>query len=282
MASEILKPSLNKLTQGFSSISHTGYDHDDVPDRRYFASFDGKVTQVINDYENSWIANTPSDPWYPGTGKKRALKTADYGNFLKIMELNTGLTQLAAHFPKNGILVKMGQIVKAGQMIAIPPDSGNDTGNSTGGHTHTEYRNAIGKSFAVQFTDHKPIIEVPVTQEVSMNYEELGRQFETLLKRYSKANYTDFNVFLIDHLGDDGQGGALAGVRNDKKLIALALNLGEDSSTNDIINAINTLKQQSIPAQPAPGSDTPSLPSTNSDSYTVPGFILKKLVFERE
>lgn len=145
----VIAPSKNKINGNYSS-SHPGYDHDDVPVKEYYASFDGQVTTVVNQYSSSWIANTPSDPWYV-QGKVRPLVTADYGNYF-IITADNGVRQLAAHFPKDGIIVKVGQRVKAGQLVAIPPGTENDTGNSTGGHTHTEYRDINNIKMQVVFT----------------------------------------------------------------------------------------------------------------------------------
>ncbi len=274
----VLKPSLNRITQSYST-KHTGYDHDDVPDKRYFASFDGTVSQVINEYSTSWLANTPTDPWYPGLGKPpRALKTADYGNFLKIVS-DRGIVQLAAHFPKGGILVHIGQQVKAGQLIAIPPNTQNDTGNSTGGHTHTEYRNPLGISMAVDFSDHSP---VTVPTEEPMNYEELFKKYEALAMRYKKFSFGEFDAFMKEHLGETGEGGHLQSERVGRLRIAQELGLTNGTEVEDILKAIKSLNDQIIQLQQSNGSINGQLPGSNSDIYTVPGFKLKQIVFEKE
>jgi hypothetical protein len=145
----VQKPSKNKLNRGFSS-QHPAYDFDDVPDNRVFASFDGEVTMVVDRYTNSWVANTPSDPWYPGAGKTRALKTEDYGNMVKVM--GKDLIQLSTHF-KKGAVVSVGQKVKAGELIGYAGDNSTDTGNSTGGHSHNEYRYKNNTKTTVEFTE---------------------------------------------------------------------------------------------------------------------------------
>lgn len=159
---QVVSPSKNAINGPYTS-SHKGYDHDDVPDKRYYASVDGKVTHVTNTFTTSWIANDKnSDPYY--TNGNRPLRTEDFGNFFKILGDN-GITQLAAHFPKDGILVKVGQRVKAGELVAIPPGNHNDTGNSTGGHTHTEYRNAQGANIEVTFIAGVPMPETIVVEK---------------------------------------------------------------------------------------------------------------------
>jgi transketolase len=148
MPPTVLAPSNNKLNRGFSS-SHPAYDHDDAPDNRVFASFDGEVTMVVDRFTTSWIANTPSDPWYPGQGKTRALKTEDYGNLVKIA--GDTLIQFSTHL-KKGAIVSVGQRVKKGQLIGYAGDNSTDTGNSTGGHTHNEYRYKNNVKTTVEFS----------------------------------------------------------------------------------------------------------------------------------
>lgn len=205
----VLRPSKNTLTNGFHS-SHRAYDFDDIPVKEYYASFDGVIKTVVNLYSTSWTAGN------------RPLTTQDYGNYLKLLG-DGGITQLAAHFPKDGIIVKQGQRVKKGDILGYAPGTHNDTGNSTGGHTHTEYRNSSGLNIEVLFSTDYPQPVVP-SPGGSMNYEELGKQLESLMKRYGKGSFADFDTFLKEHVGEDGQGGYLKGARDEndrlKKQIA--------------------------------------------------------------
>lgn len=183
----IIKPSKNKLTQGFSS-SHPGYDFDDVPVKEYCASFSGIIIKVVNTYTNSWIANQPGDPFYV-PGKKRSLLTEDYGNYLKLAGDN-GITQLAAHFPMNGIIVKSGQRVEAGQVLGFAPGTNNDTGNSSGGHTHTEYRDTNGKCIPVQFTE--------VTNQVPKGD---SMELQQLFTKYGVKDLQELDTKINEHCG---------------------------------------------------------------------------------
>jgi len=171
----VLRPSKNALTGKYTS-THRGYDHDDVPLKNYYASFDGKCTQVVNTWNTSWIANTPSDPWYV-FGKTRPLTTNDYGNFLKIVS-PAGITQLAAHFPKDCIFIKPGDTVKRGQVIGFAPGTADDTGNSTGGHTHTEYRNSAGVNIEVEFSTDYPEGETPMPENITVTIPQWERQLK--------------------------------------------------------------------------------------------------------
>lgn len=138
---KVLQPSNNKINGGYTS-SHKAYDHDDSPDNRVFASFDGEVTRVVDKYDSSWLQGKEGDPT-PGS-----LTTEDYGNFVMIK--GTELTQLTAHL-KKGAVIKVGQKVKKGDVIGYAGDNSTDTGNSTGGHIHTEYRLSNGNNTQVEF-----------------------------------------------------------------------------------------------------------------------------------
>lgn len=133
---KVLKPSKNKITQGYST-KHKGYDHSGKGDKNYYSSFHGVVVQAKNSETKNWINN--------GT-----LTTEDYGNYVKLKAQVDGKTvyQLGAHFETNSVL-KVGTEVKKGQVVA---QIGN-TGNSTGAHSHTEYRDENNKNFPVEFVD---------------------------------------------------------------------------------------------------------------------------------
>lgn len=126
----------NRQTQGYS-VGHKGYDHSAKGDPNYYSSFAGVVTQAKNSETKNWVNS--------GT-----LTTADYGNYIKIKAEVDGTTvyQLGAHF-QTGSVLSVGTQVQAGQVVA---QIGN-TGNSTGPHSHTEYRDGEGKNFPVEFTD---------------------------------------------------------------------------------------------------------------------------------
>jgi len=145
---KVLKPTKNKLTGGYS-VDHKGYDHDDIPDTNYKSSFFGKVVQCKNSETRNWIANKKGDPYKPATGTRK-LKTEDYGNYIKIKGTVDGKTvyQLGAHF-KQGTVLPVGTEVSAGQTVA---QIGN-TGNSTGSHCHTEYRDEKDVNFSVELVD---------------------------------------------------------------------------------------------------------------------------------
>lgn len=157
---KVLPPTKNKLNHGYTT-KHHGYDFDDVPDTNYYSSFHGVVVNCKNNETRTWIANKPGDPFYE-EGKTRKLRTEDYGNYIKIKAEVDGKTvyQLGAHF-RPGTVLEKGTEVKKGQVVAQADPKG--TGNSSGGHSHTEYRDDNEASFAVEFSEEEeapePIME---------------------------------------------------------------------------------------------------------------------------
>lgn len=155
---KVLRPSRNRQTQGYSS-GHKGYDHSGRgDDLNYYASLYGKVVQSKNSETKNWI-------------NKGTLTTKDYGNYLKIKGLVDGKStyQLGAHLEVGSVL-STGTEVKAGQVIAR---IGN-TGNSTGRHCHTEYRDSNNKNFEVSFVDTLEVKEE--TKMYTKTQEEIIRE----------------------------------------------------------------------------------------------------------
>lgn len=259
---QVVYPSKNPLNGGYTT-SHKAYDHDDVPLKEYYASFSGKVMHITNDFTNSWTANTPGDPWYK-PGVTRPLRTDDYGNFIKILGDN-GITQLAAHFPKNGFLVKVGDRVQAGQKIAIPPDSGNDTGNSTGGHTHTEYRNSQGVNIEVEFIEgQQPMPNTLLTY--------LGVPTESDAKERLKVHLGEHDD--VSEWGNEegDRGGFLGAARRDTKRL--------QAEVEELKLQIVTAKQQGYDEGFAAGLAQSGSPSP---SPTVPeGYAVERIAVEEQ
>ena len=145
----VLTPARVGLRRGYSN-KHKGYDHSlrrdkngkivkDITkqDKNYYASIYGKIVRAKNSETKNWT----------NTGE---LTTKDYGNYGKIKGEIDGETtyQLGAHFEPGSVL-PVGTEVKAGQVIAQI----GDTGNSTGPHCHTEYRDKDNHNFPVEFVD---------------------------------------------------------------------------------------------------------------------------------
>lgn len=170
---KILKPSQNKITGGYNS-KHKGYDHSGKGDTNYYSSIYGKVVQAKNSETRNWVAFTSNDPYKEK--RSGSLLTEDYGNYIKIKGEVDGqvVYQLGAHFEPGSVL-PVGTEVKAGQVVA---KIGN-TGNSTGAHSHTEYRNDKNENFEVEFVD-TPI--TPPNEVEKLPKDNVIRDFYSVVK----------------------------------------------------------------------------------------------------
>lgn len=156
-------PSPNKLNGGYTN-AHKGYDIDDVPDKNVRCSLvDAVCVQSKNSETRTWLANQASDP-YKNDSRRPGLITEDYGNYAKIKGKDLDgneIYQLTAHMKPNTV-IKQGERVHLGQVIGQTDERG--TGNSSGGHTHTEYRTLSNVHIPVQFVeiDTSDPVEAPV------------------------------------------------------------------------------------------------------------------------
>jgi len=130
----MIRPTKNPLSRGYTT-THKGYDFRglDLPDE-VVASASGVIEQRVDLYSTNWI-NT-------GT-----LTTKDYGNYIKIKH-DDGSYELHAHL-RQGSALNLGTRIGSGQIIAR---IGN-TGNSTGPHLHSEYRNSSNINIEVTFEE---------------------------------------------------------------------------------------------------------------------------------
>lgn len=124
----------------FDKVYHPGIDWALVHRTAIVSKANGKVTLVENDIEKrvgikNWIAWGANDPF---KGKRFALRTEDYGNYIKINYGRTKDGQLVegvyAHLDE--VITYVNEYVKEGQLVAYSDNSGNSTGN----HLHEELR----------------------------------------------------------------------------------------------------------------------------------------------
>ena len=118
MASRVLKTGENQITQKYKS-GHKAVD---------LVKYKSQIDEIIAHSDGKVVSCQ--------TGKKNnklAIGTASYGNCVKI-DHGDGYTTLYAHLAT--VNVKLGDVVKKGQVIGI---MGN-TGNSYGAHLHFEVR----------------------------------------------------------------------------------------------------------------------------------------------
>ena len=103
---------------GVSTIRHLGNDYGWGSGRNIFAAADGTVSEI------RWAYTTRTNN-----------RSGGYGNYLMLSHGN-GFTTLYAHLPTTPMLVRLGQKVSAGDVVA----SMGNSGNASGVHLHFELR----------------------------------------------------------------------------------------------------------------------------------------------
>lgn len=114
--------------------NHSGVDYAYPEGTKVYTAESGQILASKNNETRQWIANTATDP-FRIEGKTRALRTEDYGNYIKIDHGN-GYSTLYAHLKYLSSKITVGTKVTKGQLIAEV----GSTGNSTGNHLHWETR----------------------------------------------------------------------------------------------------------------------------------------------
>jgi hypothetical protein len=140
-------PEKDLVTNPYKKGFHEGKDFRTSHRTAIFAQTDGVIALAESKIEEktkgvrNWIANTRNDPYRVAVGKvfyERALRTEDYGNFVKINhgKNKEGKTVETLHAHLDEVVVFKDQAVIKGQLIGYA----DSTGNSTGNHLHTEIR----------------------------------------------------------------------------------------------------------------------------------------------
>lgn len=173
---KVYRPSENPITQGYSSV-HPGYDFagNGLPDA-VRAGMDGVIIERVDLYDSNWT----------NTGK---LTTKDYGNYIKIRHTD-GTFELHAHLRKGSSFVT-GTTVKQGQIVAR---IGN-TGNSTGPHTHSEYRDASNKNVPVEFIQGGGVNELDKMRKERDDNWNLYQTTKTELDKVRKERDENWNKY---------------------------------------------------------------------------------------
>ena len=200
---KVVRPSENPITQGYSN-NHRAYDRAglNLPDE-VRAGMDGVIVEQVDQYNTNWI-NT-------GT-----LTIKDYGNYIKIRH-DDGSFELHAHL-KQGSSLNIGTRVKAAQVVAR---IGN-TGNSTGFHLHSEYRNTQNINMEVEFIDIiiSPQPMDPIIQRKASWYDRIivareGSQNTNIRTDAQDQAFTDRMIRERDRGGNWDKLGIKAGLSGD-------------------------------------------------------------------
>lgn len=94
-----------------------------------------------------------------------------------------------------------------------------------------------------------------------VNYQEYGKSLESMMKRYGKGSVSDFENFLVEHLGTNGQGGHLASEREFVGSIKNALGLPGSANKSTVLSEISSLKNNENPSVPIPGNGNIPVPT---------------------
>lgn len=161
---KLIRPTANAET-GKYTPTHKGYDFAglNLPDE-VRAGADGVVIASVNSFNSSWR-------------NMGTLTTRDYGNYI-IIKHTDGSSELHAHLKKDSMM-PVGKSVKSGEIVAR---IGN-TGNSSGPHLHSEYRDSSGRNMPVEFinyTPKPPMSDIQVRKLV---------QFDRTVNELHKAGY---------------------------------------------------------------------------------------------
>lgn len=182
---KVFRPTNNPLTRGYSA-SHRAYDFAgrDLPDE-VKAALDGLVVETVNLYNTNWINN--------GT-----LTTKDYGNYI-IVRHDDGSRELHAHLRKDSML-PINTRVKQGQIIAR---IGN-TGNSTGPHLHSEFRDSSNTNIEVEFITNLPPQNTmpPELSKYRLDWKEVAVSKGLDVNSSQFANYREIDKIISDRVNE--------------------------------------------------------------------------------
>ena len=158
----------NPATHGYNAYDFSGKGEQEIS-----AKYNGKVIKYSDGETRNWLAFSANDPYK--NIRKGKLLTQDYGNYI-LVEYEGGLRHLIAHFAVN--TVRKTAFVK-GDILGIV----GNTGNSTGKHSHHEYRQG-NTNIVVDFIDD--VIISPMSQYT----EDVFNQSKGVLPDQS-YNFTD-------------------------------------------------------------------------------------------
>lgn len=135
----VIRPSKNRITCDPKCHGYLAWDFAGLEGDQFIrSSIDGEIIEAKYNETRNWLAFTSNDPFKNARNGK--LLTSDYGNYLKI---KGSIIHLVTHLKANTGL-PIGTKVKAGQIIAEVGSSG----NSSGKHSHNEYRTLNGTNIS--------------------------------------------------------------------------------------------------------------------------------------
>lgn len=159
---KVIRPTTATQTSDPEKHGYNAYDFSGKGEQEITAKYNGKVIKYSDGETRNWLAFTSNDP-YKDTRKGKLL-TQDYGNYI-LVEYEGGLRHLIAHFSPNTVR-KMA--FSKGDVLGVV----GNTGNSTGKHSHHEYRQG-STNIKVEFIDDV-IISPPNTMDYKAIFDKTG------------------------------------------------------------------------------------------------------------
>lgn len=148
---KVIRPTTANQTSDPDKHGYNAYDFSGKGEQEITAKYNGKIIKYSDGEARNWLAFSANDP-YKNTRNGKLL-TQDYGNYI-LVEYEGGLRHLIAHF---GVNTVRKTAFSKGDVLGVV----GNTGNSTGKHSHHEYRQG-NTNIKVEFVDDV-IITPPVS-----------------------------------------------------------------------------------------------------------------------
>lgn len=150
---KVIRPTTAVLKSTPEDHGYNAYDFSGKGEQEISAKYNGKVIKYSDGEARNWLAFSANDPYK--NIRKGKLLTQDYGNYI-LVEYEGGLRHLIAHFAVNTVRKTA---FNKGDVLGVV----GNTGNSTGKHSHHEYRQG-STNIVVDFIDD--VIITPPTDKM--------------------------------------------------------------------------------------------------------------------
>lgn len=116
---------------------------------------------------------------------------------------------------------------------------------------------------------------VPPSPGATMNDQQLAQALKDLMLRYGKGSFADFDQFLKDHVGENGQGGFLQTERKTTAFIKQLVGLPDTANMDELTKRIKGLIDSSNVPKPQPGNTLEGVPA-DTDLYELDSIIYRR------
>lgn len=161
---KVIRPTTAVQTGTPKDHGYNAYDFSGKGEQEISAKYNGKVIKYSDGEARNWLAFSANDPYK--NIRKGKLLTQDYGNYI-LVEYEGGLRHLIAHFAVNTVRKTA---FNKGDVLGVV----GNTGNSTGKHSHHEYRQG-STNIKVEFIDDVIISpQLPETMDYKAIFDKTG------------------------------------------------------------------------------------------------------------